>query len=404
MARRKKNNIGRRHKNLEKKIQKLKRNALGRPRKRTVCISNALSSTPMSTLTTTETTPPQLYAMNETDSSPHSFPLVHVQEATPIQSNHDQPPIQEAPPPSPSPMVEVHQQVSADTLTVAADAAKSLLSRIIDNIQLPSNNWFTQCTDEDCKLYKIKDIDGSLKITHTILIKSDGSWSLNVHNSDVHVAPLFNNIPALLVEDTAQNLLNQVEKAKVCPAHPDKEFVEFVESRPDKLLLTLKKDTLAKLDSFAPVLMGETSYESTVRPKLCKILVEDGRCSSCVEARKLIQKQYIRWKKRQSTTQSKHTSSSSRTNLRFLDASLVKQRLQNVRKDLMSAKKKISRMEKKIATSIQSEGISVSPEFHADLKALVEELTTSNHQRSSFEKLFWEQPGSSKHLKLLQKI
>ena len=270
------------------------------------------------------------------------------------------------------------------------------LSDINKNIQLPSL-WSKSYTDTEYKVYKVEDVDGCLKVTRSILIKADCSWAVHVHGTNIAnptMLPILTGISSILTVEDAQCLLNKLDTAMVCPAHPDPTFIGCIESFKDKVFLTRSKDVLAELDTFAPVTLKGVTYSKTVRPKLCHMIVQSGRCSSCTQARQSILQRYNRWKTQQETTPTRHTASSSHTNLRYMASPLARQRLQNVQKELRAARNKLSRLESKISQQIGTSGVNVSSETHEDLKALAEELAAKvrdEHSETSFQRLFWEQ-------------
>ena len=206
MARRKKTNIGRRHKYYEKRIQDCRKNTPGRPRKRAIPSNEE---------------PLDILILNE-------------------------------------------------------------------KIKLPSSEWSKCSSDGEVKLCKIQDIDGVLKVVRSLSIKNDGSWTLCIHDTKIinpATLPIFANFPLTLNEELAQDLLNVISEAKICPAHPDEHFIQFIESCKEKQLYSLSKTVLAYLDSFAPVYHKDKLYYKTVRSKGCQMLVSSRKCLSCAKVR-----------------------------------------------------------------------------------------------------------------------
>ena len=72
---------------------------------------------------------------------------------------------------------------------------------------------------------------------------------------------------------------------------------------------------------------------------------------------------------------------------------LTRQRLQNVRRCLITAEKRITRLKTKIANNVQLNGIEVDKDLHSDLQTLVEEVKDEIKAQpdDSFQRLFWEQ-------------
>ena len=317
MARRKKRNIGRRHKNYEKKIQEMNKNSRGRPKKRAPNVK-----------------PPPL---SQTD-----LTFLHLDE----------------------------------------------------KLLLP-NGWSKLNTGHEFKLYKAEDVNGSLKITRSILIKSDFSWCLNVHDNDIThptMLPLMANISSILTTlEDVQSLLNNMDIAMVCPGHPDPEFIRCIESSKNKVFLTQSKDILAKVDAFATVTFKGVTYSKTIRPNKCHMIVQLGRCTSCTQTRQCIVQRYQRWKKKQESTPTRYTTSTSHTNFRYISS---RQCVRNIQKELRSTKSKLSRLENRINQQINAVGVNVSNDTHEDLRSMAEELVDkvqNEHSETSFERLFWEQ-------------
>ena len=336
MAGRKKKNIGRKPKNYEKKIQLIGKNPRGQPRKK----------------------------------SASCVPIV------------DRPMLSTA---------EANRQ-PIETI----DRPTNLLTQITESITLPSQSWIMHPNDcKDVKICKLQDNEGRYKAIHSLTVASDGSWTLYAH--DILIAqshsPLLSTIPSTLTVPATQSLLSILDKAKICYGHPDEKFVDFVKARQGKLMKG-SNEKLAVLDEFAPISQGSVTYDATVRSSAYQVLVTNGRCRPCIQARPSIRKQFFCWQARQDLTPSRHTNSSSHTNLRYMNQSLTQERLKHLRKRLVSAEHKISRLKAKIDSNVKSDGIEVSSELHTDLQSLIEEMSTEvkdKHPDDSFPYLFWNQ-------------
>jgi hypothetical protein len=133
-----------------------------------------------------------------------------------------------------------------------------------------------------------------LKITRSISISSNFSWSVSIHDNQIlnrAVHPIIADIPSVFttVAD-AQNLLNMVDSAMVCPAHPDPDFIE---SSRNKVFLNQSNEVLAKLDTFATVVLKALTYSKTIRPKHCHYMVaKSGRCMVCIQTRQSMIQRY----------------------------------------------------------------------------------------------------------------
>lgn len=283
------------------------------------------------------------------------------------------------------------------TCNIEIDRHVNLLSEITESINLPSPSWSMHPDElkKDIKICKLQDCGSRCKVVQSLTVKSNGSWELYAH--DILLAqsrsPLLSSIPSTLTAQSTKALLDIVNEAKICPGHPDKEFIEFVRACQGKLLKQ-SQETLAVLDEFAPVSQRGATYDATVRSSACEVLVMGGRCHPCIQSRPLIRKQFQRWQARQDSTPSRHTDSSSHTNLRYMSNPLTQQRLSNVRRRLVSAEHMITRLKAKIVSNVESDGINVGSELHSDLQKLMEEMSTevkAKHSDDSFQNLFWEQ-------------
>lgn len=188
MGRRKNTCIGRRHKNYEKKAQ-AKPTQCGRPRKRT---------------------------------RTSSFNQVHLTSST-LQLE------------SPSVPLTSVDNTSVDHTSIQSQGSLSL---VCENIELP---WSTSMHDNECKVYKVEDINGCMKITISLTISYESSWTLYVHGREVTNVPFLASFHHILTVSEVQRLLKLLAETKVCPAHPDKDFVQFVESQKNKQLYRYSK-------------------------------------------------------------------------------------------------------------------------------------------------------------------
>ena len=133
-----------------------------------------------------------------------------------------------------------------------------------------------------CKLSVTND-DSPL-ITHFIVVHSDLSWKVTIHNQQVpSTCSKLSRIPSKLTVESFKSLISLVDTCSVCPGHPDKHFVNLLESKKGKLL---SKDgsKVASIDAIGVTLNGE-AYSKTVRHSKCELLVGNGKCSACVTYR-----------------------------------------------------------------------------------------------------------------------
>ena len=360
-GRRKKSCVGRRHKNYEKKLQQQHVNSIGRPKKKSSL--NPKTRPSNSTCAT---------------ASDNSLPLASTSNS------------------SSSPVIITS---SYDISTSTDPTSRQHAGRATGLNNLPSP-WLSMpvSNGDAINIYKTELVHGCMKVSISVLIKNDNSWRLFVHEREATSAlQILSNIPSMLTTSAdVLSLLNILSEANVCPGHPDSHFVDFIKSQKGMKLNSSSNNILAELDTFG------CKDGETVRPIGCELLVKSGKCSVCVKKRKSIQQQFARWSKRKKMTPTRHTKSSSHTNVRYLNTPLRRERLKEIKKRLISAESRVSRLNHRIATAIQNNGVTVSNEMHSDLNSLCSEITPiveEKYGRDSFHFLFWQQQLQAAKLK-----
>ena len=71
-----------------------------------------------------------------------------------------------------------------------------------------------------------------------------------------------------------------MDKARICPGHPDDRFIEMIE----KCLISVA----TTIDSALPVVLNGTTYIRAVRTQSCDILVVGSKCATCVKYRSVL--------------------------------------------------------------------------------------------------------------------
>ena len=106
---------------------------------------------------------------------------------------------------------------------------------------------------------------GGAVITRSVKIFSDLTWKVHVHGKEVNktkCVPLRGISERISDEETATKLFHILTSVNVCPGHPDKHFIEFVNSKNGRLL-SKDKTTVAFVDGYASVtLNGESILQS----------------------------------------------------------------------------------------------------------------------------------------------
>ena len=146
-----------------------------------------------------------------------------------------------------------------------------------NSIELPSHLWLKYISEVDSKFCKLEDVQGSFKVVYSVTVNTNGLWCLYIRDNNITAAtdiPILSDIPKILTPDAVKMLLNRLNEAEICPAHPDEELVDFIESKQNQVLLTTSGSVLAKVDSFAPVHLNGQRYAKTLRPQQCQMLVK----------------------------------------------------------------------------------------------------------------------------------
>ena len=120
---------------------------------------------------------------------------------------------------------------------------------LLTNLVLPAKHWTIQNeVTSHVLVYILSDHSSSLVNTHCVRIKDDLTWTLLVHGIEV-CAQKCGLLSKYLCQYSLVEFLNLLDSLKVSPGHPDKEFVEMVESKKGRL--TSKKGKRINAQFFA---------------------------------------------------------------------------------------------------------------------------------------------------------
>lgn len=188
-----------------------------------------------------------------------------------------------------------------------------------------------------------------------------------------------------------------LDSCSICPGHPDKHFIDLLESKRGKLLSKNGSET-ATIDPHDVhcvyiSLNGET-HSKTVRHSKCELLVGSGKCSSCVAYRNTLRKIYHRWLKQKALSPSYRESATSKVNFTHLNTPEKQRRYTNLRTQLKTTEKQMERLKDKIDHLMKLNGVDLGPETHEDFKSIMTDMTEEvrqKHPPESFERVFWEQ-------------
>ncbi len=257
------------------------------------------------------------------------------------------------------------------------------------------HTWTDQSKNpvSEIKLCKVgertRSCDGAVILTFTV--KSDRCWTLNVHGNCVtpsNCSAIKHFSQLVTTVDSLNEMLCCLDKLNVCPAHPEERFVQMAKAKKG----FRDGKVSAVVDDSADVNLNGDNYCCTVRTKSCEMLVPSVKCSKCVSYRPSLRTMYSRWEKSVLSSPTKHTASSSRTNVRYLSTPLGRKRYQSLRARITSTERKLERLLHKIEASTESKGVVVDDDLPTSRS--VEEQTPSIHEQypeGSFKRLFWEQ-------------
>ena len=190
-------------------------------------------------------------------------------------------------------------------------------------------------------------------VTHNLTVNDDLSWMAIVHGHQVNstmCVPL-SDVPNRLNSESLKVLVAKLDSCRVCPGHPDKNFVEMVMSKKGKLTSINGKQVVATIDSAAPVQLNGDLYIQTVRYKSCQILTNDTKCAQCVQYRDTLRKSFHRWKI--NTSPHRNTASTSHTNLGYLNTPEKQQRYRKLKIRSDTAERKVKRMMEKLTEKME---------------------------------------------------
>lgn len=271
--------------------------------------------------------------------------------------------------------------------------------KVLADIELPSSQWVNQFRSDQsiviCKLSTIgtSATTPSAAVTHCVNISSDLSWTLTVHGAQVdgESCDVLSAVPKKLSSTSLDSFLRLLNRCNICPGHPDPQFVQMVESKKGKLLTKDGKNTAAQLDSFSTVSLNGEEYSKTVRTSNCQLLVQDAKCPACIHYRSSLCRIYHRWIQLRSL---QRQSSTSRTNLHWLNTPEKARRYTHLRTRLHAKSKEVKRLKDRIAALIEENGLLLESSLHSDFSEIMTQMTDKVHNEcadNSFERIFWDQ-------------
>ena len=303
------------------------------------------------------------------------------------------------------------KQVDTPDITMESPVTRkpTTIETLHHSLKLPGPQWTEQASEDMatiqiCKIQSFSTSSSSLStststpfqvpiVTHSVTIYEDRTWIAFVHGRQIdgNKSPPLSSIPNILDEKSLENLLSKMDQCTVCPGHPDNRFVEMALSKRGKLMSKNGKDVVGFVDKYAPVCLNGDMYNSTVRNSECEIIVNGGKCEKCVSYRDTLRKAYHRWLKNKQRSPGRHTSTTSKTNFRYLNTPEKLLRYKKLKDRSRAAERRLSDV---IAKQTQDKGVILEPDIHNDIEGIMEEKTAEireNYPEDSFRRLFWEQ-------------
>ena len=221
-------------------------------------------------------------------------------------------------------------------------------------------------------------------ISRSVSLSKDGSdWKAFCCGHPIPVeSEVLASVSDKLDSKGLEALLHLLEEGELCCGNSDQKFVSFLKSKGEKSFSADGETVVAFIDA-------GSDGTPTVRTTSCSILVKHGRCDCCSQYRDTLRTSFNRWKARNASGTS--SSSSDRTNLRYLDHRQIAQRYKNLRSRLHTAESKVRLLLEK---QTEEKGISLDKETHDDLEQIMKGMTTevrSQWEEGSFRRIFWEQ-------------
>ena len=143
-------------------------------------------------------------------------------------------------------------------------------------------------------------------------------------------------------------------------------------------------------------------YHCTIRAYECEILCHGSKWQACVAYRATLRGIHHSWQKRLSSSPSKCTSTSSRTNFCHLETPENALRHKNMKICTNTAERHLKRLKEKINKMMESGCVEVDDQMNSDLLKIMDENTErvkSDFAENSFQRLFWEQQLKSTKVK-----
>lgn len=255
---------------------------------------------------------------------------------------------------------------------------------------------------EHCQLKS--DASGVRCVAGSVVVSCDMSWSVHFHGVMVLAAcKVLANFPLVIAAlSVVMKLVQCVDQAVICPGCSDEEFVTLCQKRGG----TIKGqrgygETVVFVDERPVIDSRGESHPRTVRRVDCDILCEPSgrnplRCQSCQSFRSTLRSSLSRLNGVDRTAGDSHASYKS------LSPADKDQRLRNLHHSLRLAKQQRRRLEAKIESLIEKEGVSLEENDATDISAVISEVTFTADKTfppDTSQRIFWDQQKAYNSLK-----
>ena len=173
-------------------------------------------------------------------------------------------------------------------------------------------------------------------------------------------------MPKCLDVTSLTSLICMLDEMPVCPAHPEKHFLEMVAAKKGQIC-GHSGDTVAFIDSYPLVHLNSESYARTVCTASCEVLVNGGKCFSCKKYRPHLRALFSSWNAQKERKVSKFT------NNKYLTVTQQIDKMKQLQTRAQEAEREVKRLQHIIERSVETNGTPVDPIFHNDLLTIMEE-------------------------------
>ena len=263
---------------------------------------------------------------------------------------------------------------------------------------LPPKAWSDQSTSNTTiRLCKISEQPCSsqqpLLVSHCITIAADLTWEAFAygHKLDPCQCQPLHGITPHLNSASLQHLIHVLDTSTICAGHPDEKYVSMLKAKKGKRVIASDGCTRAYLDEQGQVTLNGHLYPFTVRSAGCEILCHGSKCHSCMSYRAVLRAMYTRWI---THSPSRHTTTSSKTNFRYLSTPEKAERYKELKGRSLSAESTVKRLKERIKQVMSNHSIEIDQELHNDLSQIMEEhnhAVVNDFPEGSFQQLFWNQ-------------